>query len=535
MSDSTATIQAQNKHQGIWKRLDWFDRRRFFWIVFAVALLVYTQSQFWKQPSGGDRANWDYFAQVIARGGVPYRDVVNIKSPLSAYIGAAAIVATRPFGLRDILAIRITFILLAALTVAFSFLVASDYFGDVRTGLLAATIMLTFNSFLSFNGGGVQSKTPMVLFGLVTLWAVLKDRPLTAGFFGMLSALSWQPGLLFVGAAGLTFSRYLTNWRDLKAAKLVLGAIVPLAILLAYFWVAGALREFYLWNIHFNATVYGPREVRSLSNFFDHLSRMLNGRFFQSSRVYFYLAIAGLFVATARELRRRFEQGRGYLLESAPKHAIVVAPLVYFAFCMIDIQGRADILPLLPFVAIFAALVLVFVIKREANLFTRVWPKANRGIVENSACVVLLVFISFLMVRDVLLIEHGFPTLQDQEREVAEIVSHLQPGDKVFIHGSTEILVLSGLTNASKYFFLDRGKDEYLDRVEPGGFRGWLDRLKAEHPKIVALNRVDSVDRIKDLQDWVSQDYEMLANRLFTYFVRKDDQEVNSPAEKATE
>jgi len=95
--------------------------------------------------------------------------------------------------------------------------------------------MLTFEAFARFNGGGIQPKTVMVLFGLVTLWAIGKDRPLTAGVFGMLSALAWQPGLLFVGAAGLAFSRYLTSWRDKKALKMLVGAVIPLSILLAYY------------------------------------------------------------------------------------------------------------------------------------------------------------------------------------------------------------------------------------------------------------------------------------------------------------
>ncbi|HEX8090345.1 MAG TPA: hypothetical protein VF762_15910, partial [Blastocatellia bacterium] len=145
MSDLAATSQVKAAHQEAANRLGVLTRLGLFWIVMAVAAGVYSQSRFWTQPSAGDRANWDYFAQVIARGGVPYRDVVNIKSPLSAYIGAAAIMAARPFGLRDVLAIRVTFILLAALTVAFTFLVALEYVGSRPVALLAATIMLTFS------------------------------------------------------------------------------------------------------------------------------------------------------------------------------------------------------------------------------------------------------------------------------------------------------------------------------------------------------------------------------------------------------
>src|SRR5688572_11910839 len=116
--------QVQNRRQ----RLNWLDHRLWFGLLFVVALLIYCQVQFWNRPCGGDRANWDYFSQVIARGEVPYKDVVNIKSPLSAYLGAAAILVTRPFGVADVQAIRMVFVGLASLTVAFTFLVALTYF-----------------------------------------------------------------------------------------------------------------------------------------------------------------------------------------------------------------------------------------------------------------------------------------------------------------------------------------------------------------------------------------------------------------------
>jgi hypothetical protein len=520
MSNVAATAQVDHSHTSIARAGAWFDRRRLFWLVFVVAGLVYSQFEFWKQPCAGDRANWDYFAQVIARGGVAYRDVHNIKSPLSAYIGAAAILITRPLGVPDVLSMRATFILLAALTVAFTFLVTLDYFGSRRAALLAALIMLTFGAFARLNGGGVQPKTPMVLFGLIALWAILKDRPFVAGLFGMLSAMSWQPGLLFVGAAGLAFSRYLTNWRDLKVVRLIAGAAIPLAVMLGYFWAAGALRDFYLWNIHFNATVYGPGQARPLSSFFHRLSRMMAGTY-HNGRFYFYLAAPGFIVAIAREIKRARERGTAYLKEAAPRHAIMIAPLVYFLFCMVDIQGGADLIPLLPFVAAFAALALVFALELAGGLIARKTSRPTRAAVEGFGYALLCAFIFVLNVSDAFFIDRTFPTLKDQQAEVAEITSYLQPGDKIFVHGQAEILVLSGLTNASKYFLLDRGKDGYLDQVEPGGFAGWFERLKAERPKVVALDRLKTLDHTEDFQAWVSSDYEAHEGRIFTYYVRK--------------
>ncbi|MGA9773794.1 MAG: DolP-mannose mannosyltransferase [Blastocatellia bacterium] len=518
MSEMATVERTETLRQTIWKRLARFDRRLLFSIVFVVAALVYSQSQFWNQPSGGDRANWDYFAQVIARGGVPYRDVVNIKSPLSAYIGAAAIIITRPFGLRDILAIRITFILLAALTVAFTFLVALEYFKSLRVALLSATVMLTFDAFARFNAGGIQPKTPMVLFGLISLWAVIKDRPRAAGAFGMLSALTWQPGLLFAGAAGLAFTRYLTSWRDRKAVRLITWAITPLAVLLLYFWIAGALLSFYLWNVHFTATVYGPQEMRSLSNFFNQLSKLLNNTYL-NSRVYFYLALAGLCVAIWQAVKRA---GGGHLLRDAPSHAVMIAPVVYFAFCMIDIQSGPDLIPLVPFVAIFAAVAIAFVLDRAISLFARLRAGINQSALENWSSVAIIVFILAYNVSGAFFPERRFPTLQDQQPAIEELVSHLEPGDRIYVYGSTEILVLSGLTNADKYFLLDRGKARFLDKIEPGGFNGWFERLKAERPKIVALDRLGTDGELKPLEDWAKADYDLRINRVFAYYLRKD-------------
>jgi hypothetical protein len=498
--------------------LAWFDRRRLFWIVLIAGGVVYSQNQFWKQPSGADRANWDYFAQVISRGGVPYRDVVNIKSPLSAYIGAVAILVGKPFGLSDIFAIRITYTALAVLTLGFTFLLALDYFNSMRVAVFTASVMLTLDAFARFNSGGIQPKTPMVLLGLMTLWAIYKDRPLTAGVFGMLSALAWQPGLLFVGAAALAFSRYLTSWRDLKAVKMLAGAAVPLAVLLAYLWVAGALESFYLWNIHFNATVYGPQQSRSVGDFFSHLSKLLNG-FYHNSRDYFYMALGGLCVVLWQEAKRAIKSGGSSLPDRASIHAVMIAPTVYFGFCMIDIQSGPDLIPLVPFVAIFAAVAIEFGVAQTANLLSRVRP--NRAAIEHWTSVAVVGFIFYRNVSGAFFFERGFPRLEDQLPAVEEITSHLEAGDKIFVYGRTEILVLSRLTNLGKYFLLDRGKARYLDQVEPGGLDGWIDRLKAERPKIVVLDRLGADEALKPLEDWVAAEYQMRINRVFAYYIRK--------------
>jgi hypothetical protein len=521
MSNMAATTQTYDAKLTTTKWLGWVNDHRLFWITLVVAMIIFCQFQFWKLPAKGDRANWDYFAQVIARGGVPYRDVVNIKSPLSAYIGAAAIVAARPFGVRDIYATRATSVLLAALTVAFTFLIAALYFDSRRIGLLAALLLLGANEFAKLNSDGIQPKTPMILFGLVSLWAVIKDRPFIAGAFGMLSALSWQPGLLFVGAAGLAFSKYLTSWRDMKVVRLIGGAALPLAILLGYLWAAGGLKGFYTWCIHFPFTVYGPRDQQTSQMFLDRLSELLE-KFYRQERVYFYLAGIGVLAVLSREAMSAARQGWSYFLNNSARHQVVVASLVYLLFCRIDMQGEQDLIPLLPFVAIFASVLLIWSLDRMIKLLARAHSKLEHASIGRSGFAALLMLVFFLNVADAFSFKVPRKTLKAQDADAAEIMSHLGPGDEIFVHGRTEMLVLSGLTNSRKYTNLDHGKDDYLDEVEPGGFDAWFEQLKADRPKVVMISRIDNVDRKKDLLRWVKQDYERIKGRVFTYYLRKE-------------
>jgi hypothetical protein len=80
--------------------------RLILFLVFAAAFFLILNNHSILVPERGDQAMWDYMAQAIVRGQVPYRDVVNIKAPLSAYISALAIIAARIAGSNQLIAIR---------------------------------------------------------------------------------------------------------------------------------------------------------------------------------------------------------------------------------------------------------------------------------------------------------------------------------------------------------------------------------------------------------------------------------------------
>lgn len=494
----------------------WLTRGKVFFFTLGVAAFFYGQFPFLRLAEGGDRANWVYMAQTVVRGGLLYRDAANIKSPLSAYLGAAAIGAGNLFGVRDLIAIRFLFMLLGILIVGLTFLLGAECFKSLRVGFLAALISLSFNTATLVNCSGIQPKTPMIVFGLIALLCTLRDRPFWAGLSGMLSALCWQPGLLFVGASGVGFSAYLTKWRDRRVLRLLVGATLPLALLLGHFAWAGALRELFLWCFVYNLRVYAPGELRTFGGLVTRLTELVGSQW-----PLVLLALAGLGLGLIPALRWSMSRGRQKFIADSRVHSIWIAAGVYALFCTINLQGTGDLFPFLPFVSMLSAFALTrsldWTISRvglEKPGPTGFWPRATL-----SAVLIGAIFAAAAM--KTIRLQSGLPTLQDQEADVALITSHLALGDEIYVHGSTAILTVSGLPNASPHYLLDRGKDLFLAELEEGGFDGWLARLKSKAPKVVALSRLTAVVHGEDFLDWVRRDYEKRQGKIFQYYLRK--------------
>jgi hypothetical protein len=132
-------------------------------------------------------------------------------------LSAAAIVVGRPFGVRDIFAIRALHVLLVGLLSALTFLVADIYLESRVAAAIAVLIPLMREPIAKAFIGGTQPKLPMIIFGLLTLLMIARNRPLAAGAFSMLACLCWQPGLMFAGTAVLIFSALYSY--DLKAPR----------------------------------------------------------------------------------------------------------------------------------------------------------------------------------------------------------------------------------------------------------------------------------------------------------------------------
>ncbi|HWN99154.1 MAG TPA: DolP-mannose mannosyltransferase [Blastocatellia bacterium] len=447
----------------------------------------------------GDSSIFDYIAQSIVRGQVPYRDVIDLKGPGSMYLSAGAIAIGRFVGMRDIIAVRWSHVFLMGLLATITFLVADAYFENRLASILAVLIPFMTSSFSSQVIRGTQPKLPMILFGMVSLLLVARNKPFWAGSFSMLSCLCWQPGLMFTGVAVLIFSRYLTTWRDSRALKVMLGAAVPLCVVLVYFSLKGAIGDLWSWTIVYPYRVFAPETSMPLRETFDNFWAVMHRELLPFPLIA-PLALAGLVIYVAARVVRIITREEEALSANLFRDAVVFPPLIYLTFCMINFQSAPDLIPFYPFIGLFGAWLIV----EAGRLAGTAWLK----LATLAPLAAMLAIIAMIVIEHTR--EPGDGALPDQDREAQIVASYLGLDDKIFSHGMAQVLVLLNKPNVTKYLTLADGTDNYIAAHKPGGFQDVIDEIEMSAPKIIAISRLRNVRHRVELEDWIDQHYDKL-------------------------
>lgn len=520
--DVTSPPDTQERGSAVWLRITRTDysRRSLCVVIFLVSVGVMLLWRLFTQAEVGDAAIWDYIAQGILRGEVPYRDVIEIKGPGSAYLSATAMWLGKFAGLRDVLAVRFMQIALAGLLSVVTFLVAEVYLRQRLAGLIAFLLPLTSDHFVSWTEGGTQPKLTMILFGMLTLLLIARGRPFWAGVCSILSCLSWQPGLLFTGIAVLIFSRYLTAWRDWRALKVLAGATLPLVVVGLYFYWEGALSDLWVWTVAYNFEVYAPEGIRSPGETLAHawtvLVRVLN-----LDITWFALGLAGLAMFSARQLSAKVKMLRALKSADLSKDAILIAPVVYIAFCLINLQSGPDLIPLFPFFGIFAGWLIAEISRWLRSIGAVTKRPALLRAVEGLPAVALVLVCVLTLIRAATYRLEGW-TLWRQDTELKAISDLIGPDDKIYVHGPAEILLLLNRPNLNPYIMWDHGKVRYVAAKKYGGsIEVMVDAIEAERPKLVAVSRLRHVPEGAALERWIEQHYERLPIAGYDAYVRK--------------
>ena len=170
----------------------------------------------------------------------------------------------RLFGLDEVLATRVLFTLFAAACASAIYLLGRDLFRSRYAGFAAAAALICFSGFVEYATNGPREKTPMMLFLILALWMLTRRKWFAAGFFLSMATLTLQIAFFF-GAPALAVVWALQSGPGLQARaraglRIVVGGLVPLVALTAYFWAVDAARAFLDAFVVINAryTVPGP-------------------------------------------------------------------------------------------------------------------------------------------------------------------------------------------------------------------------------------------------------------------------------------
>jgi hypothetical protein len=107
-----------------------------------------------------DEAVFAYGGQQLAEGVPPYVSILDAKAPLATFIAGGAVAVGRALGVDDLNAIRITFFVIACLTVVAVYVVGKDIFGSVAAGIAGSLAFLSFKGFAIDALGGPNERHP---------------------------------------------------------------------------------------------------------------------------------------------------------------------------------------------------------------------------------------------------------------------------------------------------------------------------------------------------------------------------------------
>ena len=436
------------------------------WLSCAAALAVYLLHGFDGRLTR-DLGVYSYGGQQVAEGVAPYVAIVNRAGPLGHLIPGIGVIVGRAFGADDVLSMRVLNMLLSIVTIGLIYVLGRDLFRSRLAGLATAAAMLCFQGFITYATYGPREKTAMVLFVVLALLAMLKQRWGTTGFFIALATLTWQPVFL-AAIAGAAIAAWLglPSGRFRALVRIAVGGAIPTVITVGFYAAIGELQvfldDFLLINARYTKQV-------SLLDTPDYLWKLMHDAYGWSLWVFIVGSLAQL-ALTAVVLTRRTTR-------RTPRGAALAGTGVVFVVGVLwslkAFNGWPDAFFLLPGAALGIGGVAVVLARwlpsKVALVAVLVWALAATGMAVDYS------------------VSNRDDTLDGQRADV-DAVMELLPADATMLSvESPEPLVLAHKRNISRYQLLGNGLIDYLDDTWPGGEMGYGRWVGEQAPTVIAV------------------------------------------------
>jgi hypothetical protein len=216
-------------------------------------------------PLERDEGLFGYIGQTILDGGIPYRDVIDHKAPLTHYVYAVALMFVPPTAT----GVHGFFLVYGFATLVVVYRLARALTDSRAIGLWSALSFAVFTSLSAVQGFSASAEMLMLLPAALAIYcAILAKGPdrnrwaLRSGVFAACAVLTKQSAVFFVPlmlAHIARVSRYeagsartLPRAMTAAGAAWSLGFLIPCAVVLAYFAWHHAVSYLFYWTVTYN-------------------------------------------------------------------------------------------------------------------------------------------------------------------------------------------------------------------------------------------------------------------------------------------
>ncbi len=489
------------------------DRARDALILIALTLLalsVFLQNAPFTRALSPDLSMMMYAGQEIARGHPPYKYAMIVKTPLTPTLAALALVAGRPFGADDVIAMRLLFIALAVAAVLLTYFFARDAFSSRAVGWFSALALTSF-AFLGARAAiGPEPKLVVLVFGLAACWAIQKRAAWWAGICAALAFLAWQIAGIYLLVALAAFwlgAKPGARWKH--SARLLAGFLLTLAPFVLYLLVTDALYPAWAQTILGNFNFLRGESASQTGGFIARVTlsstklASATWRCLANERALVLAGIAGAFGFTAQAVL----QTRAKKFQDAPWGilALSASALGLGLFALYDFQNCPDLLPFFGILAIGCG----WLVTRGLEwLATRVAPPTRAWLKPALVGLTTLALLAY-GVTDTFLTGALNRQRAPQEKIAARVEQALQPGDTLQQFGDAVVLVLTRRANATPVLHLGPKQHQGIFFMYENGLDGYIAYLDAHKPRVITLSRRKAEAWAQPLYDWIAANYHL--------------------------
>jgi len=324
----------------------------------VIGIIVWSLYGVFEFPLNNDMGIYLYGGKELLEGNIPYVAVFDVKPPLTFIVSAFGLLfLNSTFQLSPILVSRIVMLLFGAGTIFFVYLLVYHLLKNRTYAILTGIILISFTG-MGWAAISGRPKTLMVFFSISCLYMLIRKKWLISGILGSLSALAWQPGAL-LPLVVILYSLTDKQNRKEQLLKSIIGAALPFIVVILFFYIMGGLNEFINQSLLFIITFKG-----SLHWGFQRATTTFTYSIFYyygTEILFFILAILGFIIFSYKNRKILIN-----LKNPLPFIYLFFIPLGFYS--LYDFQGLWDLVPLLPFIALFASYFLIKLAKKIGNL-----------------------------------------------------------------------------------------------------------------------------------------------------------------------